>query len=145
MYHHLLIAYDGSEIAQTALRQGIELAKIHNASLTVVTVTEPWHAFSAGETTVSFPIDEYETNVAKWADDVLAEARRMAAEAGIDCRTIHVDNKYPAEGILETAALQNCDLIVMSSHGHRGLTRLLLGSQATQVVTHSDRPVLICR
>ncbi len=145
MYNHLLIAYDGSEIAQKALRQGIVLAQIHNAKLTVVTVTEPWHAFSAGETTVSFPIDEYETNVTRWADGALTEAREMAAAAGIDCRTLHVDNKYPAEGILETAARENCDLIVMASHGHRGLTRLLLGSQATQVVTHSDRPVLICR
>ena len=79
MYHHLLIAYDGSEIARKALRQGIDLAKIHNADLTIVTVTEPWHAFSAGETTISFPIDEYEANVTKWAEGALSEARDMAA------------------------------------------------------------------
>lgn len=145
MYKHLLIAFDGSEVAQKALQQGIELAKVHGARVTMVTVTEPWHAFSAGETTVSFPIDEYEANVTKWATEVLSEAAEFATAANVDCQTIHVENRYPADGILETADQQNCDLIVMASHGHRGFTRLLLGSQANRVVTHSNRPVLICR
>lgn len=145
MFKHLLIAFDGSEVAQKALEQGIELAKVHEARVTFVTVTEPWHAFSAGETTVSFPIDEYEANVTKWATGVLGEAAEFATAADVDCQTIHVENKYPADGILESADQQDCDLIVMASHGHQGFTRLLLGSQASRVVTHSNRPVLICR
>ena len=61
------------------------------------------------------------------------------------CETLHVKNQFPAEGIIEAAKAQGCDLIVMASHGRRGLSRLLLGSQANRVVTQSTIPVLICR
>jgi nucleotide-binding universal stress UspA family protein len=64
---------------------------------------------------------------------------------GIACRTLHVKDKYPPDGIVETARENGCDLIVMSSHGRRGISAVLLGSQATKVVSLSDRPVLICR
>ncbi len=68
-----------------------------------------------------------------------------ATKQGIACDTLHVKDRVPAEGIVETAKARSCDLIVMSSHGRRGLSRVLLGSQANNVVTHSSVPVLICR
>ena len=145
MYKHLLVAIDGSELAQNALEQGIALAKALDAKVTIVTVTEPWHAFTAGDGTVIFPIEEYETNITQWALETLRAAAKVAADADVACETIHVEENYPADGIIETAKQQQCDLIVMGSHGRRGLTRLLLGSQANQVVTHSTQPVLICR
>jgi len=145
MFKHLLVAIDGSELARNALAQGIALAKALDAKVTIVTVTEPWHAFTAGDGTVIFPIEEYETSITHWALETLSSATQVAADAKMVCETIHVKETYPADGIIETAEQQQCDLIVMGSHGRRGLTRLQLGSQANHVVTHSTQPVLICR
>ena len=69
----------------------------------------------------------------------------MAAEIGVSCETLHVKDRRPAEGIIETAKAKDCDLIVMGSHGRRGISRLVLGSQASEVVSHSTVPVLVCR
>jgi nucleotide-binding universal stress UspA family protein len=69
----------------------------------------------------------------------------LARKADISCATVHAKDQYPADGILDTAKKSGCDLIVMASHGRRGLGRLLLGSQAVNVLTHSSLPVLICR
>jgi nucleotide-binding universal stress UspA family protein len=145
MYKHLLIAIDGSELAHNALQKGVAFAKVLGAKVTIVTATEPWHAFTGGEAAMSFPIDEYETNITEWALKELNSAAKVAADVNVTCQTIHAKDKYPADGILETAEQQECDLIVMASHGRRGLTRLLLGSQANNVLTHSTLPVLICR
>ena len=70
---------------------------------------------------------------------------QIAKQTGVTCETLHVKDQFPAEGIIETAKARGCDLIVMASHGRRGFARLLLGSQANKVVTHSTVPVLICR
>ena len=79
------------------------------------------------------------------ASDILSKASATAGQSGVACSTVHLKERHPAEGILETAKARACDLIVMASHGRRGLSRLLLGSQAQNVVTHSTIPVLICR
>ena len=76
---------------------------------------------------------------------ILAGVSSLARKADIQCTTLHAKDQYPAEGILETANNNHCDLIVMASHGRRGLGRLLLGSQAVRVLTNSTIPVLICR
>ena len=73
------------------------------------------------------------------------ELRRQASALGVECSRQHVKDQFPAEGIVETAEKLGCDLIVMASHGRRGLMRFLLGSQATKVLTHSTIPVLVCR
>lgn len=145
MYQHLLIATDGSELSDKALDHGIPLAKTLGAKLTIVTVTEPWHTFAAGDATVAFPIDQYEISVTKTAQQTLFKAASKADDADVKCETVHKKDSYPADGIIETAKDKECDLIVMASHGRRGLTRMLLGSQANHVVTHSTLPVLICR
>lgn len=145
MYKHILIATDGSEIAAKAVGQGLALARALDAKVLVITVTEPWRAVVAGEMALTFPIDEYEKQAASSAATILAGAVEMARKLGIACETMHVKERYPAEGIVETAKERGCDLIVMASHGRRGLSRMLLGSQATNVVTHSEIPVLICR
>lgn len=145
MFNHILIAIDGSELADKALQQGLELASALKAKVTIVTVTEPWHTFAAGEATVAFPIDEYEAGITKAAQSTLGNAEIAAKNANVPYDSVHVKDSYPADGILETAKKSSCDLIVMASHGRRGLSRLLLGSQANHVVTHSSFPVLICR
>ena len=145
MYKHILIATDGSDLALKAVDQGLALAKALNAKVTAITATESWASVATGEMAMAFPIDEYEQGCAESAATILGVVSKRAEKAGVTCQTLHVKDQYPAEGIVETAKSQGCDLIVMASHGRRGLSRLLLGSQANNVVTHSTVPVLICR
>ena len=145
MYKHILIATDGSELAGKAVAAGFDLARQLEAQVTVVTVTEPWPAFVAGDATFGFPIDDYEKAANESATNILSGVSKLARKAGINCVTVHDKDQYPSEGILKTAVKNGCDLIVMASHGRRGLGRLLLGSVATKVVTDSTVPVLICR
>ena len=144
MYKHILIATDGSELAGKAVTTGLALAKTLGAKVTAVNATEPWTAMVTGEAALAFPIEEYEKSSAENAAKMLAEVTAAAAKQGVACETVHVMD-FPAEAIIETAKARGCDLIVMSSHGRRGLARILLGSQATRVLTLSTVPVLICR
>jgi nucleotide-binding universal stress UspA family protein len=100
-------------------------------------------ALVSGDVGIAFPVDEYEKSSSENAAHILASVSELARKADIECATVHAKDQYPAEGILETARTNNCDLIVMASHGRRGLGRLLLGSQAVKVLTHSTVPALI--
>jgi nucleotide-binding universal stress UspA family protein len=145
MHNHLLIAIDGSDIAFEALKEGVGLAKKLGARITIVTVTEPWQSVMVGGTGVGFPLDDYDKANMEWASKTLSEGKTIAEEAGLKAETVHVKDSYPADGIIATAEQRDCDLIVMASHGRRGFSRLLLGSQANEIVTHSTVPVLIWR
>ena len=144
MYKHILIATDGSELAGRAVTTGLVLAKALKARVTAVTVTEQWSAMVTGEPALVFPIEDYEKAAAENATRILSGVSTVAKDAGVECETVHV-NDFPAEAIVETAKAKGCDLIVMASHGRRGLSKLLLGSQTTRVLTLSAVPVLVCR
>ena len=145
MYKHILIATDGSDLAGKAVAAGFALARELKASVTAVTVTEPWTTLMLGEAAIAFPVEEYEKSANETASRILSGVSKLARKADISCATVHAKDRYPADGILETAKKNGCDLIVMASHGRRGLDRLLLGSEAVKVLTHSSLPVLICR
>ena len=145
MYKNMLIATDGSELAGKAIAAGFALARELGSAITVVTVTEPWTAYVSGEVGLAFPVDEYEKSARESAAHILGGVSKLAHKAGLTCATIHAKDQYPSDGILETAKARGCDLIVMASHGRRGLGRLLLGSQTVRVLTHSNVPVLVCR
>lgn len=145
MFKHILIATDGSDLAQKAVDQGLALAKALGARVTAVTVTPPWTSVAPEQAAFALSIEEYERCVAENAAATLAPIEAAAKRIGVACDTRHVPNMFPAEGILSAATELGCDAIVMSSHGRRGVKRLLLGSQAYEVVTHSTVPVLICR
>ncbi len=144
MYKHILIATDGSELAGKAVATGLALAKQLKAKVTAVTVTEPWTAMMVGEPAFAFPIEEYEKASAENAARILKGITEEAKKQEIACDTVHVTD-FPADGIIATAKSKGCDLIVMASHGRKGIARVLLGSQATKVLTLSTVPVLICR
>jgi nucleotide-binding universal stress UspA family protein len=148
MYKHVLIATDGSDLAQKAESTGLTLAKAINAQATAVTVTEPWDAFSMAtlaERGMPNPVADYDDSVAAAANRILWRVDETAKKIGVACATLHSKDRHPAEGIIETANERGCDLIVMASHGRKGISRVLLGSQATKVVTLSPVPVLVCR
>jgi nucleotide-binding universal stress UspA family protein len=148
MFKHILIATDGSELAQKAEAAGLTLAKELKAQVTAVTVTEPWDALSMAalaDRGVPNPVGDYDEAVAASANRILWGVAETAKKISATCTTVYAKDKHPAEGILETAKKRGCDLIVMASHGRRGISRLLLGSQTTKVVTLSTIPVLVCR
>ena len=145
MYQHLLLATDGSELAQTAVAHGLDLAKALKAKATIVIATKPWPAAPYGTIPTPSLIDLYEKTSAANAAGILASTSEAAKRAGVASATLHVKDIYPAEAIIATAKQQGCDLIVMGSHGRGALGRLLLGSEALKVLTSSAVPVLICR
>jgi nucleotide-binding universal stress UspA family protein len=142
MYKHILIATDGSELAGKAVATGLALAKQLNAMVTAVTAIEPWAAIATGEAAAAFI--EYQKAAVQDAARILGEVSTTAKAQGIRCETVTV-TESAAEAIVATAKSRECDLIVMSSHGRRGLARVLLGSQAMRVLTSSSVPVLVCR
>lgn len=145
MFKHILVATDGSDVADKAVAQGLALAAALGAKVTAVTVTMPWSSSPEGEWPIFFPIEDYERAASASAQRLLQAVSERAKSAGVACDAVHVKGQYPAEGILGEAKSRTCDLIVMASHGRRGLARLVLGSEAMRVLTHSPAPVLICR
>jgi nucleotide-binding universal stress UspA family protein len=148
MYQRILIATDGSELASKAVAHGLGLAKIHDASVAVVAVTEDWLPFQMAHDSAQGmpdPVGNYEALARTAAKRALDKARESASAAKVDCECIHVPDKQPADGILATAEKMGADVIVMSSHGRRGIQRVLLGSVANEVVTRAHVPVLIVR
>jgi nucleotide-binding universal stress UspA family protein len=145
MFKHILIATDGSDLAGKAVATGLARAKELKAKVTAVTVSEPWTAVVPGEMALGFPNQEYQQGAAENAALILAPVIEAAKGSGVECTTVHVADRYPAEGIVDCAKDKGCDLIVMASHGRRGLSKLLLGSETTRVLTHSLVPVLVCR
>lgn len=144
MFKHILIATDGSELAQKAVVQGLELASGLEAKVLAATVTAPWTTM-AGPVPTPAVIEMYEKAAAENAARITSSVGEAARKKNVTCSTLHVRDKHPAEGILEAAKKSGCDLIVMASHGRRGVGRVLLGSVATEVLVRSTIPVLICR
>jgi nucleotide-binding universal stress UspA family protein len=145
MYRHLVIATDGSDLAQKAVAHGLGLAKALGAAVTAVIVTEPPPSFTSADVAVALPLHDYEVAAADSAAKILNEVGASAKANDVACDVVHVKDQFPAEGIVETAKARGCDLIVMASHGRRGLSKLMLGSQANKVVSQSPVPVLVCR
>ena len=142
MYKQILIATDGSELAAKAVTTGLALAKRLGAKVTAMTAIEPWLSIASSDTAAAFM--QYQRTAEHDATRILGEVSTAAREQGVQCETVTV-TETAAEAIIETAKNKQCDLIVMSSHGRRGLARVLLGSQATRVLTLSSLPVLVCR
>lgn len=149
MYHHILIATDGSELGTKGLDHGLTLARALGARVTVITVTErfPTYALSAGEVWIAAAEmeGEFDNRQKQVAEGVLKAARAAADKIGVTADMLHVPGAQPAEAIVATARDRGCSLICMSSHGRRGLGRLLLGSQTAEVLAHSPLPVLVVR
>jgi nucleotide-binding universal stress UspA family protein len=149
MYANILLSTDGSDVAKKGVKHGIDLAKALNAKVTVITVTEPLPVFlygsgdAPGWTPLPQEIESFDAACDERARKVLDEARTMAEQIGISVELLHVPNAHPAATIIETAKSRGCDLIVMGSHGRRGITKLFLGSQTSEVLADGNLPVLV--
>jgi nucleotide-binding universal stress UspA family protein len=145
MYKHILIPTDGSGLSQKAVDQGIGLAKALNGKVTAVTVSEPFHIFAVDASMVSDTPDEYKKRTAALASKYLQVAKDAATAAGVPCDVVHVEHEHPYEAIIDTARKRGCDAIVMASHGRRGVSAIVLGSETVKVLTHSSTPVVVVR
>ncbi|RIK96827.1 MAG: universal stress protein [Proteobacteria bacterium] len=148
MYKHILIATDGSELADKGVEHGLALAKPLGAKVTVLTVTEPLSATAvqaAVQGGMDNPLGLYEhqmdEEVRKLSDPIM----KKAAELGVTVEVERETDEFPAEAIIRTAKRKGCDLIVMSSHGRRGVSKFLLGSQTSEVLVHTTIPVHVIR
>jgi nucleotide-binding universal stress UspA family protein len=147
MFKHILIPTDGSEVAAKAVDAGIELAREMHAKVTGFVAVEEFHAPSSAEMSrraMMLP-DEYEKQAKRKADGILASVAARAQAAGVEFDTDFAQSDHPYEAIIDAAQKHECDLIVMASHGRRGLDRLLHGSETQQVLTHSKIPTLVYR
>jgi nucleotide-binding universal stress UspA family protein len=147
MYRHILIPTDGSELAKKAIVSAVALAKGVGARVTgLYAVPEYIPPVDAMVPVYQFPSpDEYRRQAAIEAELVLKEVVDACAAAGVPCEVTHGIDSHPYRLILATAKAQGCDLICMSSHGRRGITALILGSETQKVLTHGDLPVLVIR
>ena len=149
MYTRIVVGIDGSELSTKALRHALALAKLSGGRLFVVTSTEPSVLITAGAEFMAVDtgaiVADLEEIKAKSAKATLAEAEALVAGEGMSIEKIHVPSSVAADAILKTAENQGADLIVMGSHGRRGLGRLLLGSQAAEVLARTTIPVLVVK
>ena len=145
MYKRILVPTDGSKLSLKAARAAGKLAAKLKAKVSAVYVIEPYVPPMAAEGMAfyaAYSPEEYERGMRKVADRAVA---RAASAAGVACEAVVRIEANPWKAIIDTAKSRKCDLIVMSSHGRRGIKGLLLGSETQKVLTHSKVPVLVCR
>ena len=145
MFAHILIPTDGSPLSIAATGKILRFAKEIGAKVTVLTVIEPFHTFSLAPSQVSSTSAVYHEQARIEAARILDVAERSARAAGVECTLVQAEHDHPHEAIVDTAQSRGCDLIAMASHGRRGVSAMMLGSQTARVLTHSNIPVLVYR
>lgn len=145
MYHRILLPTDGSEASRHAVQAGVDFAKSLGASVVAMTAVPPFHTFTANTEMIESVRGEYEAASRERARYLLDEIAAVAQGAGVACEAVQTSADSPYESIVATAREQGCDLIVMASHGRKGLAGMLLGSETQKVLTHSTIPVMVYR
>lgn len=145
MYKHILLPTDGSELSDTAVRDGIRFAKEIGARVTALHVTPPFYPSEMTPSVYTAHVQEHDAKAKESAQRALGAVAEVARAATVTCTTVHRVSHAPYEAIIALAAEAGCDLIFMASHGRRGVAALLLGSETNKVLTHSKIPVLVTR
>jgi len=147
MYKRILVATDGSALSKKAVASAIALAATCGAELVALKVVPRYpQAYFEGSIPLSAEeISRVETQWAESARVALAAVEKAAKAKGVDAKVVTVKSDVISDAIIATAKKQHADLIVMASHGRKGIKRLLLGSETQQVLTHSHTPVLVLR
>lgn len=147
MYKNLLVATDGSKLSDKALTHAIALAQAIGATLTAFYAAPDYPLPAYADGVVYEPVSrkEYAKLAADDAQKILDAVIAKASSAGVDCKTAYSIAAAPWEAILAAAKKHKCDAIVMASHGRRGISAVLLGSETQKVLTHSKLPVIVVR
>jgi nucleotide-binding universal stress UspA family protein len=144
MYKRILVPTDGSDISSKAIEVAIGMAKLSGGEIFAVGVKEPF-PYSAISEMQPVPPQEFYDAQERVAGGHVKAALEAALAAGVPCKGHTVEAMHPWEAIIDHARNENCDLVVMASHGRRGVAALLLGSETQKVLTHSTLPVLVVR
>ena len=147
MYQRILVATDGSDLSKTAVRSAIELAAAVGSELIALYVV-PRYPVSYFEGGITISVQDIARTEKQWSDkgQAVVDAVQQEAEAeGVKVKAVIAQSDLVAESIMATAKKHNCDLVVMASHGRKGIKRVLLGSETQHVLTHSTVPVLVLR
>lgn len=144
MYSKILVPTDGSETATKAIAPAVQLAKQCGAAVVGVTVTDPY-PYSGLAESVPITADEYRASTTKAAEAALQPLVDACKTAGVGCECVVSEDIHPWKAVLEAANEKGCDLVVMASHGRRGVQAVLLGSETQKLLTHSQLPVLVVR
>ena len=147
MYKRILIATDGSPLSDKAIESGLQLASLCGASVVALKVV-PRYPRSYFEGSAPLNRDDVKQVEQRWSDAALADlnaVKALGAADGVTVKVVVAKSELIAETIIAAATKNNCDLIVMASHGRKGLKRVLLGSETQHVLTHSQVPVLVLR
>ena len=147
MYQRILIATDGSPLSDQAVESGLSLASLCKASVVVAKIV-PLYARSFMEGGDYMTLDDVKRIEDQWvhsAQQQLDGVQALAEARGVTAKTTVIKSDLIAESLIDAAKEHACDLIVMASHGRRGIKRLLLGSETQHVLTHSHIPVLVLR
>jgi nucleotide-binding universal stress UspA family protein len=145
MFKRILIPTDGSELSALAVEKGLDLAKEMGAEVTALHVGTEFHFAGFNRSELARSLDEYEALVNRRGKEILGEVERAAKDRGVRCKTSFSTGDQPYEDIIKAAVDNGCDLILMASHGRRGVKAVLLGSETQKVLTHSAIPVLVYR
>jgi len=146
VFKHILIPTDGSERSEHAIRYGMDLAKVHDARVTVIHVVPDFHLMIAYEGAFDPATEEkIEREALAKAEGYLASAKKVSDEIGVPCETVRATSDHPYDEICKTAEQRGCDLILMTSHGRRSIMSMLLGSETRKVLSHASVPVLVVR
>ena len=143
MFKHLLLPTDGSPLSENAVLQGIQLAHVHGARVTGVHVSPRFHVLTYRTDMLEETRAEYERDSDVHAERYLAFITKAAAHSRVPCETLRERSDDVFQSIIDVARKRACDLIVMASHGRRGIGGVLLGSETQRVLTHSGIPVLV--
>ena len=147
MYKNILIATDGSALAEKAVSHGLSLAKSVGAKVTALIVEAPFNVYDVPESRVpqmSEAFAQHAEHIKQHATKVLNHVAEAAKAAGVPCEAVQIEHDHPYEAIIATAEDKGCDIIVMASHGRSGISAVLLGSVTNKVLTHTNIPVLVC-
>ena len=144
MFKRILVPTDGSDITAKAVQTAISLAREHGATLSTISVKEPF-PYSAISEMQPVPPQEFYDAQERIAAARVKDVVEAAKAAGVTCDGHTVEALHPWEAILDLAKTRQCDLVVMASHGRRGVAALLLGSETSRVLTHSEIPVLVIK
>ena len=144
MFQRILVPTDGSDITAKAVQTGISLAKSLGATLHTISVKEPF-PYSAISEMQPTPPQEFFDAQERIASQRVKDVLTACEAAAVPCEGHTVEALHPWEAIIDHAKLNNCDVLVMASHGRRGVSALLLGSETQKVLTHSTIPVLVVR
>ena len=147
MFKHILIPTDGSETADKAVKVGLELAKSTGARITVFTAVPEYQTPVTSEIAAGriLPMQEYERRALREAQPILRRAARRAEAAGVTADTAAAMSDRPWQAIVRAAKKHGCDLILIASHGRKGLSALMHGSETYEVLKHSKVPTLVVR